>query len=110
MQEIPDKMQKADVIVAATPAYFYATNGKLKTAIDRLLPRRQNLGGREVYFIITGRDGKAGLTLVEEELTKIFSGLENEIKARIWGERVWHKGEAEGTRAMRDAYQAGYNA
>lgn len=109
MESILDKMQQADVIVVATPTYFYAMNGKLKTVIDRFLPRWQDLGGHDVYLIITGHDGKAGLKLVEEELTKIFSGLGNQIKGCIWGERVWQQGEVENTKAMQEVYQAGYH-
>lgn len=107
MAEILDKMQKADVIVAATPTYFYTMNGKLKTVIDRFLPKWQELGGHDVYLIITGHDGKAGLRLAGEELETIFGGLGNEIKGCIWGERVWQKGEVEETKAMQEAYQAG---
>ncbi len=107
MAKILDKMQKADVIVVATPTYFCTMNGKLKTAIDRFLPKWQELGGHDVYLIITGHDGKAGLKLAGEELKTIFGGLGNEIKGCIWGERVWQKGEVEGTKAMQEAYQAG---
>lgn len=110
MEEILDKIQKADVIVVATPTYFCTMNGKLKTVIDRFLPRWQNLSGHEIYLIITGHDGKAGLKLVDEELTQIFVGLGNEIKGRIWGEGVWQKGEVEHTKAMHKAYQVGNNA
>lgn len=107
MEEIIDKMQQADVIVVATPTYFYSMNGKLKTVIDRFLPRWQDLGGHDVYLIITGHDGREGLKLVEEELTKIFTGLGNQVKGSIWGEGVWQKGEVENTKAMDEAYQAG---
>ena len=110
MEEILNKMQQADVIVVATPTYFYTMNGKLKTVIDRFLPKWQELGGHDVYLIITGHDGKAGLRLAGEELKTIFGGLGNEIKGCIWGERVWQKGEVEGTKAMQEAYQAGYRA
>lgn len=61
-------------------------------------------------FSVDGSDGKAGLKLVDEELTKIFGGLGNEIKGRIWGEGVWQKSEVENTNAMPEAYQAGCNA
>ena len=110
MEEILNKMQQADVIVVATPTYFYTMNGKLKTVIDRFLPKWQELGGHDVYLIITGHDGKAGLRLAGEELKTIFGGLGNEIKGCIWGERVWQNGEVEGTKAMQEAYQAGYRA
>lgn len=39
MTVILDKMVAADIIVLATPVYFYAMDGQLKTLIDRTLPR-----------------------------------------------------------------------
>lgn len=107
MSEILEKMQAADVIVVATPTYFMTMNGMLKNTIDRFLPKWRELGGHEVYFIITGHDGKEGLFLVGEELTKISCELGNEVKGIIWGEGVWQKGEVEGTRAMDEAFEAG---
>lgn len=107
MSEILEKMQAADVIVIATPTYFMTMNGMLKNTIDRFLPKWRELGGHEVYFIITGHDGREGLSLVGEELTKIFRELGNDIKGIIWGEGVWQKGEVLGTRAMDEAFEVG---
>ena len=107
MTDILDKMQEADVIVVATPTYFLTMNGMLKCTIDRFLPKWQDLGGHDVYFIITGHDGKAGLELVGEELTRIFENLGNRVRGAIWGEGVWQKGEVAETKAMDEAYQAG---
>ena len=109
MAEILDKMQAADVLVVATPTYFLTMNGMLKTTIDRFLPKWQELGGHDVYFIVTGHDGKRGLELVGEELTKIFQNLGNDVKGIIWGEGVWQKGEVTGTKAMDAAYWTGKN-
>ena len=110
MAEILEKIQAADVLVVATPTYFLTMNGKLKNTIDRFLPKWQDLGGHDVYIIITGHDGREGLKLVGEELTTIFSYLGNEIKGVIWGEGVWQKGEEPSTKAMDEAYEAGANA
>ena len=107
MSEILEKMEDANVIVIATPTYFMTMNGMLKNTIDRFLPKWRELGGHEVYFIITGHDGREGLSLVGEELTKIFRELGNDIKGIIWGEGVWQKGEVSGTRAMDEAFAAG---
>ena len=57
MAEILEKMQAADVIAVATPTYFLTMNGMLKTVIDRFLPKWQELGGHELYLIITGHVG-----------------------------------------------------
>ena len=110
MAEILDKIQAADVLVVATPTYFLTMNGKLKNTIDRFLPKWQDLGGHDVYIIITGHDGKEGLKLVGDELTTIFSYLGNDVKGIIWGEGVWQKGEVTSTKAMDEAYRAGVNA
>ena len=107
MQEILDKVQSSDVLVIATPTYFLTMNGMLKTTIDRFLPKWQDLGGHDVYLIITGHDSKKGLELVGEELSKIFSHLGNDIKGIIWGEGVWQKGEVKSTAAMGEAYRLG---
>lgn len=110
MEEILEKMQAADVLVVATPTYFLTMNGMLKTTIDRFLPKWQDLGGHDVYLIVTGHDGKRGLELVGEELETIFSHLGNNVAGVIWGEGVWQKGEVETTVAMDEAYRAGLNA
>lgn len=107
MEKILEKMQASDVIVIATPTYFMTMNGMLKNTIDRFLPKWQELGGHDVYFIITGHDEKEGLSLVGEELTRIFRELGNDVKGIIWGEGVWQKGEVEATKAMKEAFIAG---
>ena len=107
MADILEKVQAADVLVVATPTYFLTMNGMLKTTIDRFLPKWRDLGGHDVYLIITGHDARAGLKMVGDELAGIFSHLGNDVKDIIWGEKVWQKGEVRGTKAMEEAYQAG---
>jgi multimeric flavodoxin WrbA len=107
MEEILNKMQDADVLVVATPTYFLSMNGMLKTTIDRFLPKWQELGGHDVYFVITGHDGRDGLRLVGEELTQIFQALGNRVQGIVWGEGVWQKGEVRSTKAMNEAFQMG---
>ena len=109
MADILDKVQEAEVLVIATPTYFLTMNGMLKATIDRFLPKWQELGGHDVYLIITGHDSKAGLKLVGDELTDILQNLGNEVKGIIWGENVWQKGEVKTTKAMEEAYHAGLN-
>ena len=109
VEQILNDIQWADVLVIATPTYFLTMNAKLKTLIDRFLPRWQNLSGHEIYLIITGHDSKSGLKLVATELTSIFENLGNRISGIIWGERVWQKGEVKNSKAMAEAYNAGRN-
>ena len=107
MAEILEKVQDSDVLVIATPTYFLTMNGMLKTTIDRFLPKWQELGGHDVYLIVTGHESRSGLKLAGDELRAIFENLGNQIKGIIWGENVWQKGEVLNTKAMDEAYHAG---
>lgn len=53
MQEIREKMIAADVIVLASPIYFYSMTAQMKAVIDRTYAFYQQLGGKTFYFIIT---------------------------------------------------------
>lgn len=46
MAEILEKMVKADVIVLATPMYFYTISGQLKTFIDRCCARYTEISNK----------------------------------------------------------------
>lgn len=51
------KVQQADVLVFATPVYYYSICGQLKTFLDRLnplFPRENNF--KEVYLLLTAAD------------------------------------------------------
>lgn len=50
---IRDKMVSADVIVLASPIYFYTMPAQLKALIDRTYNFYQELAGKEFYYIIT---------------------------------------------------------
>ena len=54
-----DKMVNADVIVFATPVYFYTMDAQLKTLIDRTVPRYTEMVNKEVYYILTAADTNA---------------------------------------------------
>lgn len=107
MAELLDKIWQADVLLLASPTYFSTMSGPMKNMIDRLLPKWQDLGGKDAYVIVTGHDGRAGLKLVGEELSTVLGNLGCRVRQVIWGEHVWQKGEVLGTPAMDEAYRAG---
>ena len=53
MTHIREKMLDADVIVLASPIYFYSMTAQLKLVIDRTYAFYQELAGKEFYFLIT---------------------------------------------------------
>ena len=102
MEEILSKMQQADVIVVATPTYFYTMNGKLKTVIDRFFPKWQGMDGHDVYLIIDGNGGNEGLKIAGGEVKPIFGGLGNRVKGCILSERVWQREGEKGKKRMQE--------
>ena len=57
--EIIEKMVNADVIVMATPVYFYTMSAQMKTLIDRCCGRYTEMNDKEFYFIVTAAEENA---------------------------------------------------
>ncbi len=53
---IQEKMLAADVIVMATPVYFYSLSAQMKTLIDRSCPYYERMGGKTFGFVMTSAD------------------------------------------------------
>jgi len=109
MAEIKEKMINADVIVFASPVYFYTMAGQMKTLIDRCCFFYTELQNKDFYYILTAAD--TDTSAMERVLTE-FDGfvvcLENiNEKKCIYGTGVWKKGEVINTKAMSEAYEAG---
>ena len=54
--QIVGNMIAADVIVLATPVYFYTMSAQMKTLIDRCCARYTEMTGKEFYFIVAAAD------------------------------------------------------
>lgn len=53
ISEILEKIIQADVIVLASPVYFYSIASQMKTLIDRTYAQYNLLSNKEFYFILT---------------------------------------------------------
>ena len=56
MADILQKMIDADVIVLASPVYFYSIDAQMKALIDRTLARWTEVKNKEFYYIVTCAD------------------------------------------------------
>ncbi len=108
---IVEKMLSADVIVMATPVFFYAMSGQMKTMIDRTNERHREMENKEFYFIIAGANkNKEKFQPVVQEFRGFLEALKNPIeRGVIYGTGVWEKGSVEQTPAMNEAYEMGKN-
>ena len=111
MAEVLQKMIDADVLVFASPVYFYSIDAQLKTVIDRTVARWLEVKDKEFYYIVTAADEE--LSSAETTLA-CFRGYADCVdgaveKGVICGMGAYEKGEIKGMRAMTDAYEMGKN-
>lgn len=107
--EIIEKMVAANVIVMATPVYFYTMSAQMKTLIDRCCGLYTEMKNKEFYFIVTAAEDDRKLM---ERTVDTFQGfldcLENPtIKGVVYGTGVWHVDEIKDKPALREAYEMG---
>lgn len=111
MAEILDKMISADVIVMATPVYFYTMNAQLKTLIDRTYARYTAVSGKEFYFIMTAAVSNKDLLERTLESLRGFTACLTGAKEKgvIYGTGAWNKGDIKKSPAMGQAFDMGKN-
>lgn len=112
MAEILQKMIETDVIVLATPVYFYSIDAQLKAVIDRTLARWTEVKNKEFYYIITCADGNKVATETTLACLRGYADCVSgaKEKAVILSTGVYKKGEVSNTAALQTAYKAGLNA
>lgn len=108
---IREKMLRADVLVFATPIYYYEMSGAMKTILDRANPLfPSDYQFREVYALATAAEDE------EYVPQRAFSGIEGwvdcfekaKLVATLFCGGVTDTGEIEGNAKLKDAYEMGY--
>lgn len=110
MEQIIGKMREADVIVLATPVYFYTMCARMKTMIDRTLGGAQKAGleNKEFYLITTAADGKKAMERTVDGLRGYLECLPGAKEMGvIYGAGAWQLGDIQGNPAMEEAYRMG---
>ena len=103
-------MRSADVLVFATPIYYYEMSGQMKTLLDRANPLySSDYNFRDVYFIAAAAEND------DEVWKRAASGLEGWIscfpKARfagvVFGGNATDGNTIQSSPAMKKAFEAG---
>ncbi|MDD2293853.1 MAG: flavodoxin family protein [Bacteroidales bacterium] len=107
--EVIDKMTRADVLVLATPVYFYAMSAQLKTLIDRCCGRYAEMGDKNFYLLASAAEEGGELAQhVFDNIQGFLDCLDNPVvKGKLLCGGVWHKGEIKGNQALKEAYEMG---
>lgn len=109
MADILQKMIDADVIVLASPVYFYSIDAQLKAVIDRTVARWLEVKNKEFYYIVTAADEEAASA---ETTLACFRGYADCVEGAkemgvIYGMGAYEKGEINSTPAPKKAYEMG---
>lgn len=109
MAEIMQKMIVCDVMVLASPVYFYSIDAQLKAVIDRSVARWTEVKDKEFYYIVTAADGEKEAA---DTTIACFRGYADCVEGAkemgvVYGMGTYEKGEVKGTVAMTEAYEMG---
>lgn len=111
MTALIEKIEAADVIVLASPVYFYSVCARLKNFIDRtvVIYPFKGFAGKTWQFIITAaEDDPAAMQHALGDFTGFMECMEDPIiKDPIMGLGAWNIGDIIDNPAMRSAYTAG---
>lgn len=109
MAEVLQKMIDADVLVLASPVYFYSVDAQLKAVIDRTVARWLEVKNKEFYYIVTAADADKEAA---ETTLACFRGYADCVEGAkemgvIYGLGTYEKGEILKHPAMKQAYETG---
>lgn len=109
MAEIMEKIIAAEVLVLASPVYFYSIDAQLKALIDRTVARWEEVKDKEFYYIATAAEAEEH-TL--DTTLACFRGYADCVEGAkemgiIYGTGVYEKGEVLDTPLMKEAYEMG---
>lgn len=112
MNKLCQKLLGADVIVLATPVYFYSMSGQLKVFIDRLVPIYTEISAN-IYIIATQWDESKEMM---EKTIEAIRGCTRDCfenckeKGVIYGTGLNEKGDVyKNTNLINQAYEMGKN-
>lgn len=110
MVDIIKEIFASDVIVFASPVYFYSISGQLKTFIDRLVAVYTKIKDKDIYYILTAAEnGVNTFKRAIDSIDGLCDCLYNiHLKGMVCAGGVWKHGEINTTKYLKQAYDLGY--
>lgn len=109
MLKIYPKMQMADIIVFATPLYWYGPTAKMKLLIDRMRPfiASKKLQGKKAFVVVPSEEGPNACEALLTMFQRSFDYLGMQLGGKILA-KAYEKGEiAENRAELEKAYELG---
>ena len=109
MQEIYPKMEAADLVIFATPLYWWGPSGPMKLLMDRMRPFVANgkfKGKKAIVVVASGDDTEASGPLLDM-FRRAFDYLKVDFVGQILA-KAYESGEVrQNEEAMKEAYECG---
>lgn len=103
---IAHQIADSNVIVLATPVYFYNMSGQLKTFIDRMMPYFNEVQDKDFYYILTAAVNRREMESTAEALNGFTDSLPgSNVRYVIYAHNVSNKGDVLNRQAMQEAFQ-----
>lgn len=111
MGEILDKLQAADVIVMASPVYFYSIDAQMKAVIDRCVARWTDMPDKKFYYIMTAAEDSETVMDCTLACFRGFAACLDGAQEMgiIEGKGIYAAGAVRSTPYMEEAYEMGRN-
>ena len=108
-KKVVDKMMAADVIVLASPVYFYSICAQLKALIDRTVVVYPNLTNKRFYYLLTMAD--TDRTKFDSPIAALRGFLDcyegSKEAGMVCADGVYEKGTVNGTKFIAEAKKLG---
>lgn len=106
-----DEIREADILVFATPVYYYAVSGQLKTFIDRMNPIYcSGFNFKELYVFSTAADDSVrAFKGIKEDIKGFIDCYEGvKLKGSLFVGSLHNGGDVKkNTKALKEAYEMG---
>ena len=111
MADILQKMVDTDVLVLASPVYFYSVSAQIKALIDRTVARYTEVKNKSMYYIIAAADSDISHMQRTIECFRGFAYcIEGSVeKGVVYGVGAWNRGDIKGSPSMAQAFELGKN-
>lgn len=109
MAAVMQQMIDADVLVLASPVYFYSMDAQLKALIDRTVCRWTEVKDKEFYYIVTAADKEAEAAQTTLACMRGYADCVQGARERgvLLGMGVYEKGAIDDSPVLQEAFVMG---
>ncbi len=109
MPTVYNKLREADIIVVASPVYFYGISAQLKAIVDRLhTPLRNTFNVKKLgLLLVAGETHPAVFDSIDLQYQLILDYFNLQDAGRVFAKGLKNRGDIKGNQALAEALKLG---